>query len=209
MKDTKFIFSITLLLFLNIAALYVLNFVSLSTKNSQKTKQPSQDFLIKLSQIDSGFESLNFYKKVIIKKEIPKQDVKVTAKVDDKKSDKKNINKEKSFKKISHKSKKTYLKSRKNVDIYVKLVNKFKKTNDFKIALKLSRLYYMKKDYKKSLKWSIIANELNDKDDGSWILFAKSKIKLGEKSLAKKALLTYNKVYHSKSVQELLNRISL
>jgi len=89
------------------------------------------------------------------------------------------------------------------------LEKKFKKTSDYKIALKLSRLYYASKNYKKALKWSMIANELNQKDDGSWLLFAKSKIKLGEKEIAKKALMTYNKEYYSKKVEQLLDRIDL
>ncbi len=54
----------------------------------------------------------------------------------------------------------------------------------------------------------MIANELNKKDDGSWILFAKAKLKLGDKKVAKMALKSYQKVYNSKRIKKLLNRIS-
>jgi len=195
MKDTKFILTLSILLLLNFIALYILNFVSF------KEPEKRSDFLIKLSKIESGFEDIDFYKKTnkflrpVLTKKVEKK--KQTLKVVIVKNKKKTI------------QQKAYSKIKKSVDIYKRLIVKFKRTNDFKIALKLSRLYYMKKKYKKSLKWAMIANELNDKDDGSWILFAKSKIKLGDKNIAKKALLTYSKVYYSKSVQELLNRISI
>jgi len=39
-------------------------------------------------------------------------------------------------------------------------------------------------------------------------LFAKSKLKLGDKEIAKKALLSYQKVYKSNRVKKLLKRIS-
>lgn len=91
---------------------------------------------------------------------------------------------------------------------FSKIEKKFGKTHDFRLALKLSKLYFKKKRYKQSLKWSMIANELNDKDENSWIMFAKSKVKLGDKKSAKSALLTYNRVYKSKRVKRLLNGIS-
>ena len=207
MRDTKFILSFIILISLDILALYVLNFVSFEKRFS---KDITQEFLTKLSSIDNvDIKYSNFVKKiqpakvVVVEKEILKE-VKVPI-VSEKLSKRKVVD--------IKPAKEEYLRisSQKNIkrEICSKLVTKFKKTNDYKIALKLSRVYYAKKDFKNSLRWATIANELNDKDDGSWILFAKSKIKLGEKDLAKKALLTYSKVYDSKNVRELLNRIDL
>jgi len=203
MKDTKYNILITIVLILNLLALYVLNFVSFEKKDEK-----SEIFLQKLSLIDEDHISLDFIKG--IKKSKKSYITKDTTKKNKTKIEKKLAysNKKPPIKKVKPLYKKT-IKVVKSDDIYKQLKSKFEKTHDFKIALKLSRLYYVKKRYKTSLKWAMIANELNKKDDGSWILFAKSKVKLGEKKLAKKALLTYSKTYDSKRVKELLNRIDL
>jgi len=197
-KDTKFLISLSILLLLNLIALYVLNFVSFNTKKNSHT----DEFLTKLSNIETSSNFIEPPKKikpskvVIVEKKII-QKVKVPV----------NIYKSSSFVKKEKKA----ISKKNNTDntTYTLLEKKFKKTSDYKIALKLSRLYYASKNYKKALKWSMIANELNQKDDGSWLLFAKSKIKLGEKEIAKKALMTYNKEYYSKKVEQLLDRIDL
>ena len=197
-KDTKFLISLSILLLLNLIALYVLNFVSFNTKKNSHT----DEFLTKLSYIETSSNFIEPPKKikpskvVIVEKKII-QKVKVPV----------NIYKSSSFVKKEKKA----ISKKNNTDntTYTLLEKKFKKTSDYKIALKLSRLYYASKNYKKALKWSMIANELNQKDDGSWLLFAKSKIKLGEKEIAKKALMTYNKEYYSKKVEQLLDRIDL
>lgn len=192
MKDTKFIVSLLLLFILNIGAAYILNFVSFFENKKEivsHTDNKTDIFFKKLAVIDKGFDYVDFIKKINPKK---------VAKVE-----------KKSFKQqVLKKDSKKVVKKIKNVDIYTKLETKFKKSKDFKVALKLSRLYYTSKKYKKSLKWAKIANELNQKDDGSWILFAKTKIKMGQKDIAKKALITYSKAYDSKKVKELLHRIS-
>jgi hypothetical protein len=197
MKDIRFVVTLTVIMIANIVALYVLNFVSFDKKENHD----SDKFLSKLEDIDNNFDDIEFVKKVkpakvvVVEKEVIKE-VKVS-----------NINKQ-----IAPAKEEIIqiapVNTQKKVDVFSKYIKKFKKTNDFKLALKLSRLYYTSKDYKKSLKWAMIANELNDKDDRSWILFAKTKIKLGDKSIAKKALITYNKTYHSKKVKELLKRIA-
>ena len=101
-----------------------------------------------------------------------------------------------------------YKRQEKKLFVFKELKKKFLKTNDYKTALKLSRLFYTSKRYKKAIKWSMIANELNKKDDSSWILFAKAKLKLGDKRVAKMALKSYQRVYNSKKIKKLLSRIS-
>jgi len=184
LKDTKFIVKLVVLLSLNLLALYILNFVSFQKIENDK----SREFLIKLSNIDNlDFKYPSFSKKICSTKIAVRKEVNAPI------IPKKRITKKNCLKK----------------DKYFRLKDRFRKTNDYGIALKLSRLYYIKGDYKKSLKWAEIANELNKKDDGSWILFAKSKIKLGDNKSAKKALLTYNYVYKSKRVEKLLERINI
>ena len=214
MKDTKFLQQLTALLALIVVALYILDFVSFPKKdNNRDTKR----FLTKLSEIDSGFDFVEFKKYikptkvVVVEKEVIKEVKVPVVKEIVRNSVNKTIKPAKedvidiSSTKVNNIADNT--KSQK-LDIYEKLEQKFQESHDYKVALKISRLYYTGKKYKDSLKWAMIANELNEKDDGSWILFAKTKLKLGDKKNAKKALLTYDSVYHSKRVKDLLGRIS-
>lgn len=66
------------------------------------------------------------------------------------------------------------------------LKEKFYETKNIIFALMLAEEYYHNKDYKNSLKWSLISNEINPQNERSWIIFAKSKAKTGE---AKKAII--------------------
>ena len=52
-----------------------------------------------------------------------------------------------------------------------------------------------------------IANNIDTENEKSWILFAKSKVKLGQKNDAILALKTYLKSNKSQSIQSLLNQI--
>ncbi len=220
MKDTKFLLQFTALLSLIVVALYILDFVSFPKKDA-KDKE-TKIFLTKLSEIDNGFDFVDFkkiikpVKVVVIEKEIVKKiKVPVVVKSDTAEIVRDTVNKsikpakstviDITSEKIAQNS---VEKKSEKVDIYSKLQQEFQKNHDYKTALKISRLYYTGKRYKDSLKWAMIANELNEKDDSSWILFAKTKLKLGDKKNAKKALLTYDRVYHSQRVKDLLGRIS-
>jgi len=88
-----------------------------------------------------------------------------------------------------------------------KLIEKFEKTNDPKIAILISNFFYKEKKYKKSLKWSIIANGLNSENEESWILFAKAKVKLGKKEDAVKALKFFLSTKDSPLIRRLLDDI--
>jgi hypothetical protein len=71
----------------------------------------------------------------------------------------------------------------------------------------LSRYYFEQQDYKKAAKWAVVASNRSPKEDGSWLIYAKSKIKLNQVSVAKKALKIYLFKYHSDSIKELLNSL--
>ncbi len=202
MKDTKFYIILSTLFSLIVVALYILIFVSFKTNDKNSI---NSNLLIKLSKIECDVNSFSFKKEiakaevVVIKKEVVKPTY-ITKKVKDK--DDKSVL-------ITSSEVKSSLKSEKEkLSAFEKLKDEFAKTNDYKVALKISRLFYASKRYKKAIKWSMIANELNKKDDGSWILFAKAKLKLGDKKVAKMALKSYQKVYNSKRIKKLLNRIS-
>lgn len=73
------------------------------------------------------------------------------------------------------------------------LQEKFYQTKNIIFALMLAEEYYHNKDYKNSLKWALISNELDSKSERSWIIFAKSKAKSGQEKKAIQALKAYLK----------------
>jgi tetratricopeptide (TPR) repeat protein len=73
------------------------------------------------------------------------------------------------------------------------LIGKFEDTNNIVFANMISEEFYEKKDYKKSLEFALKANEIDPKNESSWIMFAKSQIKLGKKEDAIKALEVFIK----------------
>ncbi len=89
------------------------------------------------------------------------------------------------------------------------LKDKFEKTNNIIFALMLAEEYYLAQDYTQSNKWALIANQLDADNEKSWLWFAKSKVKLGQKEDAIVALKAYIKNNKSKTAQTLLNQIYL
>ena len=77
----------------------------------------------------------------------------------------------------------------------------------YQSAYDLAKYYFEHKDYSKSSKWAVIASNRDEKPEGAWILFAKSKIKLNQKGIAKKSLKIYLLKYHSQKILNLLNSI--
>ena len=74
-------------------------------------------------------------------------------------------------------------------------------------AIMLAEEYYTNKNYSECNKWALIANNIDAENEKSWIWFAKSKVKLGQKNDAILALKTYLKSNKSQSIQSLLNQI--
>ncbi|WP_041957528.1 hypothetical protein [Sulfurospirillum arsenophilum] len=87
------------------------------------------------------------------------------------------------------------------------LKERFEKSHNIIFALMLAEEYYISKNYQDSNKWSIIANTIDADNEKSWILFAKSKLKLGQKQDAISALEAYLKNNKSKVAQNLLTQI--
>lgn len=89
------------------------------------------------------------------------------------------------------------------------LKEKFDSTHNIVFALMLAEEYYLSKNYIECNKWALIANNIDAENEKSWIWFAKSKIKLGQKEDAILALKTYLKNTKSQAAQSLLNQITL
>jgi len=95
------------------------------------------------------------------------------------------------------------------VDTITYLKNKYYSTSSIVFALMLSEEYYYEKKYKESLKWSLTANDIDSQNTKSWYWFAKSKVKLGQKEDAIKALNAYLSNNSSKRLSTLLHKIEL
>ncbi|MDD3816498.1 MAG: hypothetical protein PHI89_00225 [Thiovulaceae bacterium] len=89
---------------------------------------------------------------------------------------------------------------RKNThDDILQVIERFKKSNDPALSLFVAKKYYELEDYHKSYNYALITNELNNNIEASWIIFAKSLVKLNEKEMALKTLRQY--IEHSGSNQ--------
>jgi tetratricopeptide (TPR) repeat protein len=64
------------------------------------------------------------------------------------------------------------------------LKKKFSATRNIVFALMLAEEYLHLGSYKEALRWALVANEIDPKNERSWILFAKTKAKLNGKNEA-------------------------
>ncbi len=88
------------------------------------------------------------------------------------------------------------------------LLEKYRKKRSYKNALALAEYFYSQKSYKKAIEWAIVANKEDNQKERSWIIYAKSKIALGDKEKAKDAMEAYLKANNSKNLKKLLDSLS-
>jgi len=93
------------------------------------------------------------------------------------------------------------------VDDIQHIIKRFKKNNNPALSLFVAKKYYELGDYHKAYNYALITNQINSEIDASWIVFAKSLVKLNEKNMAIKTLKEYIKSSHSSSAQILLDEI--
>ncbi|MCK9491034.1 MAG: CDC27 family protein [Sulfurimonas sp.] len=79
------------------------------------------------------------------------------------------------------------------------VLKRFSKNNNPALSLFIAKKYYDIEDYHQSYNYALITNRINDNIDASWIIFAKSLVKLGKKDEAIQTLQRY--IAHSKSSQ--------
>ncbi len=87
------------------------------------------------------------------------------------------------------------------------VIKRFKKNNKPALSLFIAKKYYSLNEYHKAYNYALITNELNDNIDASWIIFAKSLVKLNEKGEAIKTLKKYIEHSHSSQAKILLDDI--
>ena len=83
----------------------------------------------------------------------------------------------------------------------------FSKSRSYYDSLYLARAYYKKGNYPKAQKWALVTNDLNSKLEESWLIFAKSKVKLGQQREAEQILSAYIRKTNSVKAKALLQKI--
>jgi hypothetical protein len=94
-----------------------------------------------------------------------------------------------------------------SVSAYKDVERRFMQSHDTDDSLFLAKSYFRKGNYKKSEYWSLQTNKVNSHIEESWIIFAKSKIKLGHINEAIQVLKSYIKRSNSIKAKELLYRL--
>ncbi|MBU1659028.1 CDC27 family protein [bacterium] len=110
---------------------------------------------------------------------------------------------------IVEESKKTSMNiTRQNTHEDIKhVIARFKKNNNPALSLFVAKKYYEIGDYHKSYNYALITNEINNNIDASWIVFAKSLVKLNKKDMAIKTLKQYIEYSNSGQAKILLDEI--
>lgn len=87
------------------------------------------------------------------------------------------------------------------------IIKRFKKNNNPALSLFVAKKYYELGEYHKAYNYALITNQIDRDIDASWIIFAKSLVKLKQKDMAIKTLNQYLKSSHSSSAKILLDEI--
>jgi len=87
------------------------------------------------------------------------------------------------------------------------VIKRFKKNNNPALSLFVAKKYYKIGNYQQAYNYALITNEINNDIEQSWIIFAKSLVKLNKKDLAIKTLSKYVKHSHSGNAKVLLDNI--
>ena len=94
-----------------------------------------------------------------------------------------------------------------SVTAYEDVERRFMQSKDIDDALFLARSYYKKGNYKKSEFWAFETNKLDSSLEESFLIFVKSKIKLGQSNEAKSILSSYLKRTNSYEARALLEEL--
>jgi len=97
--------------------------------------------------------------------------------------------------------------SKKNTDSVKEIASRFAFAKDKDDALFLARYYYDKKQYKEALKWALETNKLDSDIEESWLIFARSKARLGQRIEAIRVLQAYYERSGSTRAKKLLSQI--
>jgi len=94
-----------------------------------------------------------------------------------------------------------------NNNAYRDVERRFKRSHNINDSIFLANMYYKKRNYKKAIYWSMQTNKLDNNIEESWLIFAKSKVKLGKTNEAIRVLKAYIKRSNSYEARKLLKKI--
>jgi len=158
---------------------------------------PSLDFMKKLQ-----YTSLPYYQEesAIQQKPIPLQTVEEVQELEIEKNIETAV--------VEEKAKIINIKRRDASSDIRNIIKRFKKNNNPALSLFVAKKYYELGEYHKAYNYALITNQINRDIDASWIIFAKSLVKLKQKDMAIKTLNEYLKSSHSRSAKILLEEIT-
>lgn len=183
---------------------------SVLIKEKRLILSPSFNFIQKMQENTSPYyeENNNIEKKQLIKKDVPaKKELPIKKKeliiktivkeeiiIEEPKVEieKKHI--------IKIKRKDTY-------DDIQHVIKRFKNNNSPALSLFIAKKYYLLQEYDKAYNYALITNKINNNIEASWIIFAKSLVKLNKKDMAIRTLKTYIDQSYSSQARLLLDEI--
>jgi tetratricopeptide (TPR) repeat protein len=87
------------------------------------------------------------------------------------------------------------------------IIKRFKKNNNPALSLFVAKKYYELGNYEQAYNYALITNGIDNNIEDSWIVFAKSLVKLHKKEMAIKTLQEYISYSHSGNAKILLDDI--
>lgn len=88
------------------------------------------------------------------------------------------------------------------------VIRRFQKNKNPALSLFIAKRYYETNRYQKAYNYALITNDIDSGIEDSWLIFAKSLVKLDQKEMAIKALASYVKVSDSARAKILLDEIT-
>ena len=85
--------------------------------------------------------------------------------------------------------------------------DRFRENSNPHLGLYIARYYYERGKYNEAYNYALKTNAINNNMEESWLIFAKSLVKLGKSEQAKKTLQFYISQSNSESAKNLLNSI--
>ena len=176
-------------------------------ENKKLILEPSLDFVKKLR-----ISSINTYEPQKRQTNVTKKQVVKTNKTN---KTNKTISKQNTkAKNTQEKVKKTQkisinLKRQETIDDINHVIKRFKNNHNPALSLFVAKKYYKLGDYHKAYNYALITNNINREIDTSWVIFAKSLVKLNKKNKAIETLKTYIEQSNSNTAKMLLNDIKL
>ncbi len=94
-----------------------------------------------------------------------------------------------------------------HVSAYKDVEKRFYQSHELEDSLFLARAYFNRGNYKKAEYWALQTNRINQNIEESWLIFVRSKVKLGHKNEAINILESYIKRSHSEEAKKLLIKL--